>query len=101
MVRSVVVSALHPLTIRHLRGAAMSAVTAVHEDVHQRTQEDDQEGQPAEQMGSVFEDEEEVCDHEETRQDDIRDQQPWAGWLWLDVVEFHHWPTLQYVLGNG
>src|SRR3546814_17438868 len=72
MVRSVMVRALHPLTFRCLRGAAMSAM---HEDVHQRTQEEDQEGQPAEQMRSVFEDEKEAGDHEETRQDDIHDRQ--------------------------
>src|SRR3546814_2491363 len=57
MVRSVMVRALHPLTFRCLRGAAMSAM---HEDVHQRTQEEDQEGPPAEQMRSVFEDEKEA-----------------------------------------
>src|SRR3546814_8053370 len=75
MVRSVMVRALHPLTFRCLRGAAMSAM---HEDVHQRTQEEDQEGQPAEQMRSVFEDEKEAGDHEETRQDDIHDRQSTA-----------------------
>src|SRR3546814_7815394 len=69
------VRALHPLTFRCLRGAAMSAM---HADVHQRTQEEDQEGQPAEQMRSVFEDEKEAGDHEDTRQDDIHDRQSTA-----------------------
>src|SRR3546814_3240304 len=94
MVRSVMVRALHPLTFRCLRGAAMSAM---HEDVHQRTQEEDQEGQPAEQMRSVFEDEKEAGDHEETRQDDIHDRQSTAVWVAFGVLVFHHLPPFRPV----
>lgn len=75
----------------------MSAVTAVHEDVHQRTQEDNQEGQPAEQMSSVFEDEKEAGDREETYQDNICDRQSAMVWVAFGVFVFHHLPPFRLV----